>query len=107
MAIVDAAFALDKGASLPYFVTLSGKITEIVTPYSSDYKNITVTIEVEGTGGKKIIECYRLKGTGADKLKVGDTITVTGVLTRYYKAATDEKPEVDKVEFNSGCTFTK
>ena len=105
--IVDAAFALDKGASLPYTATLTGKITEINTAYSADYKNITVTIEVEGTSGKKLIECYRMKGEGAENLKVGDTISVTGVLTRYYKEATAEKPELDKIEFNTGCTFKK
>jgi hypothetical protein len=69
--------------------------------------NITVVIEVEGSSGKKSIECYRLKGDGAANLKVGDTITVTGVLTRYYKDATEDKPVLDKIEFNAGSTFTK
>ncbi len=103
--IVDAAFALEKGASLPYMATLTGTITEIVTLYDEQYKNITVNIEVEGTDGKKIIECYRLKGEGAENLAVGDVIAVTGQLTRYYKAATEDKPELDKIEFTSGCTF--
>ena len=105
--IVDAAFALEKNASLPYTATLTGKITEIVTEYSDQYKNISVNIEVEGSNGMKIIECYRLKGEGAESLNVGDTITVTGVLTRYYKEATDEKPELDKIEFGAGCTLDK
>ena len=103
--IVDAAFALDKGASLPYEATLTGTVTEIVTEYSEDYKNITVTIEVEGTDGKKTIECYRMKGEGAADLKVGDIISVTGQLTRFYREATEDKAELDKIEFNSGCTF--
>jgi hypothetical protein len=85
--------------------TLTGTITEIVTLYDEQYKNITVNIEVEGTDGKKIIECYRLKGEGAENLAVGDVIAVTGQLTRYYKPATEDKPELDKIEFNSGCTF--
>jgi hypothetical protein len=46
-----------------------------------------------------------MKGEGAADLKVGDKIAVTGQLTRYYKAATEDKPELDKIEFNSGCTF--
>jgi hypothetical protein len=105
--IVDQAFALAPGASLPYTATLTGKVVEIPTEYSEQYKNITVVIEVEGTSGKKSIECYRLKGDGAANLKVGDTITVTGVLTRYYKDATEDKPVLDKIEFNAGSTFTK
>ena len=103
--IVDAAFGLDKGASLPYMATLTGTVTEIVTLYDENYKNITVIIEVEGTDGKKSIECYRMKGEGAENLQVGDVIDVTGQLTRYYKAATEDKAELDKIEFTTGCTF--
>ncbi|MBQ2001365.1 MAG: hypothetical protein II241_06245, partial [Clostridia bacterium] len=48
----------------------------------------------------KPIECFRLKGEGANNLMVGDTITVTGELLKY-----DNKTETGKVEFNSGCTL--
>ena len=92
--IVDAAYALETDSQLPYIAVLTGTITEIGTPYSEDYKNITVTITVEGKEDKPII-CFRLKGDGADKLAVGDVITVTGSLMNY----------AGTVEFNSGCTF--
>ncbi|MBQ7415736.1 MAG: hypothetical protein IJW14_01705 [Oscillospiraceae bacterium] len=90
--IVDAAYALEKGATLkegPY--TLTGKITKVDTPYSDQYNNITVTIAVSGRDSKPI-QCYRLKGTGVEKLAVGDTITVTGDLINYN----------GKVQFNVG-----
>ena len=100
--IVDEAFALDPGASLAYSAKLTGKITEINTPYDETYKNITVTIEVEGTTGKKTIECYRLKGTGAETLKVGDTIVVEGIIKRYVKTDAETGDVVqDKIEFNA------
>ena len=92
--IVEAAYALTEGASLPYAATLTGVITSVDNPYDSSYKNITVTILVEGCEDKPII-CYRLKGIGAEKLAVGDTVTVTGVLKNYY----------GKIEFDSGCTI--
>ena len=95
--IVDAAFNLEKDQSLPYVATLTGKITKIDTPYDENYKNITVTISVEGTTGAKDLLVYRLKGDGADKLAVGDTITVTGTIKNYNGT----------VEFLSGCTFVK
>ncbi len=91
--IVDAAFALAEGESLEGELTLTGKIVEIPTEYSEKYGNVTVVIEVEG----KKIECFRLKGEGADKLAVDDVITVTGVIKNYQ----------GKVEFDAGCTFTK
>jgi len=91
--IIKAAFELKEGESLAYSCTLTGEITKIGTPYSADYKNITVTIKT----GDKEIDCYRLKGDGADKLAVGDKINVTGTISNYKGA----------VQFGSGCTFTK
>ena len=89
--IVNAAFALKDGESLPYTATLTGEIKSIDTAYSADYKNITVTIQI----GDKQIQCFRMKGEGADKLTVGNTIEVTGTITNYQ----------GKVQFGAGCTF--
>ena len=101
--IVDAAFALEPGKALPYTCTLTGKIKSIDTEYSDQYKNITVTIEVEGTDGKKDLVCYRMKGEGAADLKAGDTITVTGVIKNHLHSDGVRTT----VEFDAGCTFTK
>lgn len=89
--IVDVAYALEKGASIQYEVSLTGVVSEIVTAYDSGYSNITVNITVEG----KTIQCFRMKGTGADAIKVDDRITVTGTIINYDGT----------VEFNAGCTF--
>lgn len=101
--IVDAAFALEPGKSLPYTAILTGKIIKINTPYDSGYKNITVTIEVEGTDGVKELKCYRMKGDGADTLAVGDTITVTGTIKNYVHQSSGNS----EIEFDAGCTFVK
>ncbi len=93
--IVNAAYALEKGATLeggPY--TLTGIITSVDTEYSSQFKNVTVTIQV-GNMADKLIQCFRLKGTGADTIAVGDTITVTGTLKNYNGT----------IEFDAGCTL--
>jgi hypothetical protein len=42
-----------------------------------------------------LIQCFRLKGTGAENLKVGDEITVTGILKNYNGT----------VEFDAGCVL--
>lgn len=91
--IVDAAFALAQGESLPYSATLTGTVKSIDTPYDSGYKNITITIEVEGSNGMKDLVCYRLKGDGAASIAVGDTVTVSGIIVNYNGT----------IEFNSGC----
>ncbi len=99
--IVNAVYDLAIGGILSagHKYTLTGVITEIPSPYSADYGNITVVIVV-GDMTDKPIECFRLKGEGIENLMVGDTITVTGELLKY-----DNKSETGKVEFNAGCTL--
>ena len=94
--IVDAAYALGAGESLEGTYSLTGTISSIKTPYSEQYKNITVIIQVPGREDKPIT-CFRMKGDGADALAVGDVITVTGKLMNYNGT----------VEFDAGCTFVK
>ena len=71
---------------------LTGVITSVDDAYSTQYKNVTVTIQV-GDKADKLIKCYRMKGEGADTIKVGDTVTVSGIIKNYNGT----------VEFDSGC----
>jgi len=87
--LVAAAFALADGEAIPTPAVLKGEITKIDTPYSAEYKNVSVTIKV----ADKEILCYRLKGEGADKLAVGDQIAVAGILKNYKGT----------IEFDAGC----
>ena len=91
--ILDAAKALKDGESLQKEVTLTGKVLDIETPYDDSFQNITVNIRVQNVD----IKCYRLKGTGVDKIKAGDTITVKGTIKNY----------MGIIEFDTGCTMTK
>ncbi|MBQ9468229.1 MAG: hypothetical protein IJU52_04405 [Clostridia bacterium] len=97
--IVDAAYALTDGTLENK--TLTGKIVDIGTAYSTQYENITVTIAVAGRENKPI-QCYRLKGAAATDttpavdisgLALFDTITVTGTLKNYKGT----------IEFDQGC----
>ena len=91
-ATVDAAYALEKGASLDGTQMLTGVITKVDTAYNAQYGNVTVTIQV-GDKADKLIQCYRMKGTGADVIKEGDTITVSGTIKNYNGT----------IEFDTGC----
>ena len=92
--IVNAAYALAEGESMAEPCTLTGVICSVDKAYDAAYNNVTVTIIV-GNLTDKAIQCYRMKGTGADVIKVGDTITVTGTLKNYYGT----------IEFDAGCTL--
>jgi hypothetical protein len=87
-----AAYQLAAGESLEGTTQLTGVITVINTAYNATYQNITVTIVVNGLT-EMPIQCYRLHGTGADALAVGNTITVSGILKNYNGT----------FEFDSGC----
>ena len=89
---IKKAYALAPGETMEGTYTVIGVITSINTPYDSGYKNITVTIEVAGAEDMPLV-CYRLKGDGADKLAVGDTVTVTGNFMNYN----------GQVQFAQGC----
>ena len=87
--IVADAYALGEGEELPYEATLTGKIVSIDDAYSAQYKNITVTMAVEGCETQPIV-CYRMKGAGVENLQVGDIITAVGTIKNFY----------GKIEFN-------
>ena len=88
------AYTLEEGMAQTSAKTMTGEIVSIDTPWSDEYKNITVSIVAGGLQDYKI-QCYRLSGEGADTLAVGDTITVTGTLKNYKTT----------IEFDKGCTL--
>ena len=89
---LDAAYALEDGASMPNPTALQGVIVKIDTPYSEEYGNITVTIVCDGKEDQPIM-CYRLSGEGAATLAVGDKIAVYGTIKNYKGT----------IEFDKGC----
>lgn len=111
--IYDAAAKLENNVNLaggPY--TMTGEIVSVDTAYSAEHGNVTVSIVVDGYTFK----CYRLAGTGADVIAVGDTITVTGEITAYYSApqfaqgstlvSYEKAPEEDEVVDGTKVTVT-
>lgn len=90
--ILEAAYLLEPGQRLEGRHTLTGTVTRIETAYSDRYENISVVMEIPGCEDMPIL-CFRLEGKGADRIAVGDTITVTGELINYRGT----------VEFDAGC----
>ncbi len=92
-ATVEAAYTLEDGLSMNAPTALRGVVTE-AEEYSEKYGNVTVTIVVDGIEDKPIV-CFRLTGDGADKIAVGDTITVAGTIKNYKGT----------IEFDAGCVL--
>ena len=91
---LDAAYALEDGAAMTSPTALEGEIVKIDTPWSPDYKNITVTIVCDGKTEQPIM-CYRLSGEGAETLAIGDKIAVMGTIKNYKGT----------IEFDKGCVL--
>ena len=103
--IVEDAYALEEGAELPYEATLTGKIISVDDAYSSQYKNITVTIVVEGCEDRPI-KCYRMKGDGVENLQVGDIITATGTIKNFYGTVEFNMPYLITTPAAEGVTVS-
>ena len=88
-----------EGKTLDGTYTLTGVITGFYASgsstgeYDATYENVSVIIDIDGTDTNFV--CYRMKGTGADVIKVGDTITATGTITNYKGT----------IEFTQDCTL--
>ena len=96
LVIVEQAFALADGKAMSTKATLTGTIVKIDTAYSTEYKNITVTIKVDNVADDDHnIQCFRM--VGGEDLAEGDHITVTGLIKNYKGT----------VEFDAKCTYVK
>ena len=92
--IVAAAYTLEDGLAMEEPQRLYGTIVKIPTPYSEQYGNITVDMQI-GELADQLIQCYRLSGEGVANLQVGDKITVEGILKNYKGT----------IEFDKGCVL--
>lgn len=93
--------AVNDGSLTNYECTLTGVVTSIVEPYTTEYGNISVYMVVDGLT-EKPFECFRMvngadiaAGEGIEVLKVNDTITVSGKVKKYNTT----------IEFDKGCTL--
>ena len=73
---------------------LTGVVTE-AQAFNTKYNSVTVTILVEGTEKEYSFLCYGMKGDGADKIGVDDTITVSGKIKNYKGT----------IEFDTNCVL--
>lgn len=94
-ATVDAAYLLADGEAMKGTQVIVGTIDAIPSAWSDQYQNITVNIIP--VGDTRVVQCYRLIGTDAATLQVGDTIAVVGTIKNYKGT----------IEFDKNCQLVK
>ncbi len=96
--VPDARAAIEMGMGITG-VMATGIVSEIVTPFNSDYGNISFNISVDGLTTSDQLQAYRCKSfdgndfTSADDVQVGDVVVIAGSLKKYNSI----------YEFEEGC----
>ncbi|MBO7455259.1 MAG: hypothetical protein J6T76_02530 [Paludibacteraceae bacterium] len=101
---VEAAMALAQGGTSDDRYAITGYVDSIAIVYSSQYENISFFMTDDLSNPTYDFEAYRVKVTEDQAAKVvpGAKVKVTAALKRYYKAATNELPEIDLAETAEG-----
>lgn len=98
-----AAQALGNNAASKDVYAVTGYVDSISYAYSADFDNISFFMCDDMANPIYEFQAYRAKG-GKD-VTVGTKVIVTGNLLHYYKAATEEKPELHSYQMNAGATI--
>ena len=101
---VAVAKALEQGGTTDDRYAVTGYVDSIAIAYNSQYGNISFFMTDDLSNPTYDFEAYRVKVTEEQAAKVvpGAKVKVTAALKRYYKAATDELPEIDLAETVDG-----
>ncbi|MBQ7422696.1 MAG: chitobiase/beta-hexosaminidase C-terminal domain-containing protein [Prevotella sp.] len=91
--VTEAIEAID-GGSTDAERYVVGIISEIVTEYNSQYKNITFNISSDGLTSSDQFQAYRAAATSASEYQLGDAVIMMGTLKKYGST----------YEFEAGCT---
>ncbi len=78
--VAEAIALIEAGKDLTSEVFVKGIVSEIVTPWSDQYKNITYNISDDGTTTSAQFQLFRCVTNGA---KVGDAVVAMGVMKKY------------------------
>ena len=90
--ILEAAYALATGATLPGTHTLKGQVISS-EGYNATNEDICVTIVVDGFEQYPMY-CYYVKGSDTSKIGLGDYITVQGTIKNYKGKVEFERPSL-------------
>ena len=78
--VAEAIALIEAGNDLTTEVFVKGIVSEIVTPWSDQYSNITYNISDDGSTTSAQFQLFRCKTNGAN---VGDVVIAKGVMTKY------------------------
>jgi hypothetical protein len=79
--VADARYAIDLETGMTG-VYAKGVVSAIPTVYNPSFSNVTFNM-VDEAGNQEFLQAYRCGGADAENVQIGDTVVVTGNLTKY------------------------
>ena len=89
--VIDAAYELEPGRALGGLFTMTGIVTGYT--FNATYGDANITIVVEGSEDQPMY-CYQAKGSQAVNIKIGDTVTVKGMIKNHQGTVELDNPRI-------------
>ena len=100
---VAAGMLLESNTTSKEVYIVTGYVDSIVSAYDETYKNMSFYMCDDLATPTYNFEGYRIIVPADHQPQVGDKVKVTGNIKHYYKAATEEKPELHTIEIEKGA----
>ena len=94
--------ALENNATSKEVYVVTGYVDSIASAYSEQYKNMSFFMCDDMANPTYDFEAFQITVPADNQPKVGDKVKVTGNILHYYKAATEDKPELHTIEIKKG-----
>lgn len=98
----EVGMALANGTTSTDVYVVTGYVDSIASAYSEQYKNMSFFMCDDLANPTYDFEAFQITVPADKPAKVGDYVSVTGNILHYYKAATEEKPELHTIEIKKG-----
>lgn len=98
----EVGMALANGTTSTDVYVVTGYVDSIASAYSEQYKNMSFFMCDDLANPTYDFEAFQITVPADNQPKVGDKVKVTGNILHYYKAATEEKPELHTIEIKKG-----
>lgn len=98
----EIGIALENNATSKEVYAVTGYVDSIASAYSEKYGNMSFYMCDDLANPTYDFEAFQITVPADHQPKVGDKVKVTGNILHYYKAATEEKPELHTIEIKKG-----
>ncbi len=98
----EIGIALENNATSKEVYIVTGYVDSIASEYSEKYGNMSFFMCDDLANPTYDFEAFQITVPADKPAKVGDYVSVTGNILHYYKAATEEKPELHTIEIKKG-----